>query len=93
MPELTERIQQFVGTYSHLARTVRYDLLPGINEIAEIQASPNTDTIKVVDRMANYTARFPNACLKLTATDMILKAHYDSSLKPYARHKAGGVFL
>ena len=41
--------------------------------------------------MANYTARYPNAYLLFKATGMILKVHYDSSLKPHARHKAGVV--
>ena len=92
VPEQTEFVQQFAGTYSHLGRTVRYDLVPAVNNIAETQSAPNTQTMKDVDKLANYTARYPNAHLLFKATDMILKVHYDSSLKPHARHKAGAVF-
>ena len=91
VPEKTEFVQQFTGTYSHLARTVRYDLVPAVNSIAESQSAPTTQTLKDIDKLANYTARYPEAYLLFKATDMILRVHYDSSLKPHARHKAGVV--
>jgi hypothetical protein len=36
-------------------------------------------------------ARFPKAKVEFRATDMQIRCHYDSSLKPHGRHKAGGV--
>jgi len=92
VPDKREFVQQFTGTYSHVARTVRYDLVTAVNNIAESQSAPTTQTLKDIDKLANYTARYLNAYLLFKATDMILKIHYDSSLKPHARHKAGVVF-
>ena len=91
VPEETEFVQQFTGTYSHVARTVRYDLVTAVNNIAESQSKPTSQTLKDIDKLANYTFRYPDAYLLFKATDMILKIHYDSSLKPHARHKAGVV--
>lgn len=88
-PDKTKFVQEFAGTFSHLARTVRYDLVPAINHIAQTQAAPTEDTLKNVNQLANYMARHPDAYIEYKATDMILRAHYDSSLKSNARHKAG----
>jgi hypothetical protein len=90
-PDMKQRIQEFAGTHSHLGRTVRYDIVPAVNEIAETQASPTDNTVKQMDHLANYMARHPEGGLEYKATDMVLRAHYDSSLKPHARHKAGGI--
>jgi hypothetical protein len=70
---------------------VRYDLVTAVNNIAESQSAPTTQTLKDIDKLANYTFRYPEAYLLFKATDMILKVHYDSSLKAHARHKAGVV--
>ena len=90
-PEKTKFVQQFAGTVSHLARTVRHDLIPAVNEIAESQAAPTTKTMLLIDQLANYMARFPEGKVIFNATDMVLRCHYDSSLRPHGRHKAGGV--
>jgi len=89
LPHKTQNTQQFTGTFSHLARTVRHDAVPAINHIAMTQGAPTTETIADVDQLANYFARYPDAFLEFKATDMILRVHYDSSLKEHARHKSG----
>jgi hypothetical protein len=90
-PENTKFVQQFAGTVSHLARTVRHDLIPAINEIAESQAAPNSRTMTLITQLANYMARYPKATVTFNATEMQLRCHYDSSLRPHGRHKAGAI--
>ena len=91
VPEKTKFVQELTGTSSHLGRVVRHDILPAVNDIAKTQAAPTTKTMAQVDRLSNYMARYPKGSLKFKATDMILRCHYDSSLRPHGRHKAGGV--
>ena len=91
MPEKTKFVQQFTGTLSHAARTVRHDLLPAVNEIASTQSAPTSKTMQQVDRLSNYIARFPKGSVIYKATEMILAAMYDSALKPHGRHKVGSL--
>ena len=58
VPEKTKFVQEFTGTYSHVARIVTYDLVPAINNIAE-----KNSNFKRFDKFANYTARYPIAYL------------------------------
>jgi hypothetical protein len=89
VPEKKEFVQQFTGTFGHQGRTTRPDIVHAVNDIAKTQAAPTTETLSDVDHLANYLARHPKAYVEYKATDMILRCHYDSSLKPNARHKAG----
>ena len=82
-------VQQFTGKLGHQARTTRLDILHAVTDIAMTQAAPTTDTMADVDQLANYLVRHPKAYVEYKATDMTLRCHYDSSLKPAARHKAG----
>jgi hypothetical protein len=91
LPSKTQFVQQFAGTYSHQARTTRPDIVHAVNEIALTQAAPNTDTVDSADHLANYLARYPCAYVEFKATDMILRCHYDSSLKSEGRHRTGGI--
>ena len=84
-------VQQKAGTLNHHGRTSRYDIVTAVNTIAESQSAPTTLTLSQVDQLENYLSRYPYASVKFEATDMELRAHYDSSLKPHARHKAGVV--
>ena len=90
-PDMKQTVQEFAGTFSHLGRTTRHDIVAAVNEIAETQANPSSETLAQMDRLANYTASYPEGAVLFKATDMILKAQYDSSLKPHARHKVGGI--
>jgi hypothetical protein len=89
MPENTKFVQQFTGTLSHAARIVRHDLLPAVNDIAATQSAPTSKTMEQIDRLANYVARFPKASVIFKATDMVLKAMYDSALRLHGKHKVG----
>ena len=91
LPSKTQFIQQFAGTYSHQGRTTRPDIVHAVNEIALTQSAPNTDTVGGADHLANYLARYPEAYVEYKATDMILRVHYDSSLKSEGRHRTGGI--
>jgi hypothetical protein len=91
MPDKKQFVQQITGTLGHVSRIVRHDLLPAINDIAETQSAPTSNTMQQVDRISNYTARFPKASVIFKATDMILRCHYDSALRPHGKHKAGAV--
>jgi hypothetical protein len=91
MPEKTKFVQQFTGTLSHAARIVRHDLMPAVNEIASTQSAPTSKTMQQVDRLSNYIARFPKGSVIYKATDMILKAMYDSALRPHGKHKLGSI--
>jgi hypothetical protein len=84
-------VQQKAGTLNHQGRTSRYDIVTAVNTIAETQSSPTDLTLKQVDQLENYISRYSYASVRFEATDMELRAHYDSSLKPHARHKAGVV--
>jgi hypothetical protein len=91
MPEMTKFVQQYTGTLSHASRIVRHDLLPAVNDIASTQSAPNSKTMKQVERLSNYIARFPKASVIFKATDMITKAMYDSALRPHGKHKTGAI--
>jgi hypothetical protein len=91
MPEMTKFVQQYTGTLSHASRIVRHDLLPAVNDIASTQSAPNSKTMKQIDRLSNYIARFPKASVTFKATDMITKAMYDSALRPHGKHKTGAI--
>jgi hypothetical protein len=91
MPLIKQLVMEFCGTFSHLARTARPDIISQVNEISQTQANPTTLTHKQVYQLANYLARYPKASCIMTATDMQLRCHYDDALRPHARHKAAAV--
>ena len=70
---------------------VRNDLLPAINEISSTQSAPTLKTMQQVDSLSNYSARFPKGSVIYKATGMILKAMYDSALRPHGKHKIGSL--
>ena len=81
-------MQQKAGTLNQQGRTSRYDIVTAVNTIAETKSAPTELTLKQVDYLENYLARYPYASVRFEATDMKLRAHYNSSLKPHASHKA-----
>ena len=44
-----------------------------------------------IDRLSNYISRFPKASVIFKETDMILKAMYDSALRPHGKHRVGAM--
>jgi hypothetical protein len=91
MPSIKQLAMEFAGTFSHLGRTVRPDIISSVNEISQTQSNPTDITNRQIIQLANYMARYPIASCLMTATDMQLRCHYDDALRPHARHKAGAV--
>ena len=91
MLEHKTEVQQKEGALNHLGRTSRYDVVTAVNTIAETQSAPTELTLKQVNHLENYLAQYPYASVRIEATDMEVRVHYDSSLKPHSRHKTGVV--
>ena len=88
------RIQGIVGSLLFYARGVDPTILPAVNMIASLQASPTQSVSDATDRLLQYCARFPNNSVTLHACDMVLHIQSDASYlsRPNARSVAGGIF-
>ena len=66
-------------------------MLPAINKIGSRQAKATTAILPDIDRFLNYAKRYPNAVLKMQASDMKLRIHSDASYlsESNARSRAG----
>jgi hypothetical protein len=92
--EATTRIQKIVGTLLYYARAVDCTLQVALGTIAAQQARATQATATAVTHLLDYCATHPDAALRFTASDMILKIHSDASYlsEAKARSRAGGHF-
>eukprot|EP00978_Attheya_sp_CCMP212_P015720 scaffold40647_cov75-Attheya_sp.AAC.1 len=91
-----KRIQGIVGTLLYYARALDSTMLMAIGSISSAaQANGTEATAKAVAHLLDYCATHPEATIKYTASDMILRIHTsDASYlsEAFARSRAGGFF-
>jgi hypothetical protein len=91
----TKRIQQIVGTLLYYARAVDGTALVALSSLSSQQSKATEATQTAVHQLLDYFATLPNAILKFSASDMILKIHSDAGYlnETKARSRAGGHFF
>ena len=90
----TIHVQGIAGTFLFYGRAVDPCILPALNEIAAEQAKPTTDTAHKCDMLMDYLHTNPNAVIRYTASDMILKVVSDAAflVLPQAHSRAAAVY-
>ena len=85
-------LQEIVGVFLFYARAVDPLMITAINKIGSAQATATTQILEQVERFISYASKFPDATLRIRASDMKLYAHSDASYlsEPKARSRAGG---
>eukprot|EP00957_Ditylum_brightwellii_P133510 10178547-Ditylum_brightwellii.AAC.1 len=70
-------------------------MLVPIGTIAAEQSKNTEATAKAVEHLLDYCASHPNATIRCTPSDMLLKVHSDASylLVPEAQSRAGSYFF
>eukprot|EP00957_Ditylum_brightwellii_P140292 10689963-Ditylum_brightwellii.AAC.1 len=68
-----KRIQAIIGTLLYYARQVDPTMLVAIGTIAEAQSKGTEATAKVVEHLLDYCASHPNATIRYTPSNMLLK--------------------
>merc|ERR1712032_1589262 len=72
-------IQDIVGTLLYYGRAVDPTLAATLSSIAARQANGTEDVKAACHQLLDYCATHPNAGVRFTASDMILKIHSDAS--------------
>ena len=78
-PEEKHELQEVVGVFLFYARAVDPTMLTAINKIGSRQAQP-TSLIKAdIERFFQYASKWPDATMKIRASNMKLVCHSDGS--------------
>ena len=87
-------VQSVVGSLLYYSRAVDPTMLPALNEISAVQASPTEDTLKLCQMLLDYAATYPNAKVRFHKSDMILHVDSDAAylVQPNARSRIAGSF-
>ena len=92
--EITE-LQEIVGVFLFYSRAVDPTMLTAINKIASRQAKPTSLIKQEVERFLQYANKWPNATMRVRASNMKLVCHSDGSYlsESEARSRAGGILF
>ena len=90
-----KRTERIVGALLYYAIAQDNTYLPAVCDIAREQKHATQNTLKKVERLLGYAAKYPNNILEFKRSDMILKAYSDGSYQslPDSRSMAGGFFF
>jgi hypothetical protein len=88
-------LQEIVGVFLFYARAVDPTMLTAINKIASRQAKPTSLIKKEVERFLQYANKWPDATMRIRASNMKLVCHSDGSYlsESEARSRAGGILF
>jgi hypothetical protein len=88
-------VQEIVGVFLFYARAVDPTMLTAINKIASRQAKPTSLIKKEVERFLQYANKWPEATMRVRASNMKLVCHSDGSYlsESEARSRAGGIIF
>ena len=94
-PAEIKELQEIVGVFLFYSRAVDPTMLTAINKIASRQAKPTSLIKKEVERFLQYANKWPNATMRIRASDMKLVCHSDGSYlsESDARSRAGGILF
>jgi hypothetical protein len=86
------RLQEVIGTLLYYARAIDSTMLVCLGTLAAAQTKGTAATTQACTQLLNYAATHPDAVIRYTASDMILKLHSDASYlsEPEARSRVGG---
>ena len=90
-----KELQEIVGVFLFYSRAVDPTMLTAINKIAPRQAKPTSLIEQEVDRFLQYANKWPNATMRIRASNMKLVCHSDGSYlsDSNARSRAGGMLF
>jgi len=88
-------IQEIVGVFLFYARAVDPTMYTAINKIGSKQAKPTSLLKQEVERFLQYASKWPNATMRIRASNMKLVCHSDGSYlsESEARSRAGGILF
>jgi hypothetical protein len=94
-PAEIQELQEIVGVFLFYSRAVDPTMLTAINKIASRQAKPTSLIKQEVERFLQYANKWPNATMRIRASDMKLVCHSDGSYlsESDARSRAGGILF
>ena len=83
-----------VGSFLFYGRVCDYTMLHALNALASAQSKGTEHTKEAMLHFLNYCASHPDATVRFTASDMILKIHSDAFYltESKARSRVGGYF-
>jgi len=86
-------VQEVTGVFLFYSRAVDPTMLTAVNKISMEQAKPTRATLKAVDRLLSYAARYPSATVVFRPSNMQLCGQSDASYisETEARSRAGGI--
>ncbi len=90
-----QELQEIVGVFLFYARAVDPTMLTAINKIASRQSKATSLIRKEVDRFLQYASKYPDATMRVHASNMKLVGHSDGSYlsESEARSRAGGILF
>jgi len=90
-----KELQEIVGVFLFYSRAVDPTMLTAINKIASRQAKPTSLIKQEVERFLQYANKWPNATMRVRASNMKLVCHSDGSYlsESEARSRAGGMLF
>ena len=97
-PKLNENnkkyVQKVIGALLYYARAIDCTMLVTLSKLSNMQAKPTQLTLKLIQHLLDYCTTNPNAKIRYTPSDMILKILSDASYlsEPQARSRSGGHF-
>ena len=78
-PVKIKEIQKVVGSFLFYGRVCDYTMLHALNALATAQSKGTKKTKEAMLHFLNYCATHPDATVRFSASDMILKIHSDAS--------------
>ena len=90
-----KELQEIVGVFLFYARAVDPTMLTAINKISSRQSKPTSLIKQEVDRFFQYANAYPDATMRIRASNMKLVCHSDGSYlsESDARSRAGGILF
>ena len=90
----TKYVQQVIGALLYYARAIDCTMLVTLSKLSHMQSKPTQLTLRLIHHLLDYCATNPDATIRYTPSDMILKIQSDSSYlsEPKARSRCGGHF-
>ena len=91
----SKELQEIVGVFLFYARAVDPTMLTAINKIASRQSKPTSLIKQEVERFFQYANTYPDATMRIRASNMKLVCHSDGSYlsESDARSRAGGMLF
>ena len=94
MLKVKRECKSVVGSFLYYARAIDNTILPALNEISFMQATPTENTNKKIQMLLDYLYNFKNAKIRFYRSDMQL--HVDSDVAylvaPKAKNRIAGYF-